>query len=340
MKQKKVIVALSGGVDSSVSAALLKRDGFDVVGVFMKCWAEGKKCTSTEDEKMARMSAVEIGIPFYSLDLIKEYRERVVEYMVEGYENGITPNPDVMCNKEIKFGLFFEKALNMGADFVATGHYAQIKNGKILAGRDLNKDQSYFLSMIDASVLTKVLFPIGGYTKPQVRALAKKFGLPTAERPDSQGLCFIGNVDFKDFLSDFIPESKGEIVDMEGRVVGSHPGVWFYTIGQRKGIRLSGGPWFVVEKNRKDNTLIVSTNEKDLYKKELQVTNLNWFEKDVSKNITARIRYRQKPAQCKVMKEKDGSLRLVFTTPQRAIAPGQAAVLYNGSEMLGGGIIQ
>ncbi|HEB13707.1 MAG TPA: tRNA 2-thiouridine(34) synthase MnmA, partial [candidate division CPR3 bacterium] len=191
MKQKKVIVALSGGVDSSVSAALLKRDGFDVVGVFMKCWVEGEKCTSTEDEKMARLAAVKIGIPFYSLDLIKDYRKRVVDYMLKGYEKGITPNPDVMCNKEIKFGLFYDKALAMGADYVATGHYAQVRNGKILAGKDSNKDQSYFLSMINASVLSKVLFPIGKYTKPQVRTMARKFGLPTAERPDSQGLCFI-----------------------------------------------------------------------------------------------------------------------------------------------------
>ncbi len=339
MKRKKVIVALSGGVDSSVAAALLKRGGFDVVGVFMKCWSKGEKCTSTEDEKMARLAAVKLGIPFYSLDLIKEYRKRVVEYMLEGYEKGITPNPDVMCNKEIKFGLFFEKAMKMGADFVATGHYAQIKNGKILTGKDSNKDQSYFLSMIDASVLSKVLFPVGEYTKPQVRAMAKKFGLPTADRPDSQGLCFIGNVDFHDFVKDFIAESKGEIVDMEGKVLGIHPGVWFYTIGQRKGIGLSGGPWFIVEKDRKSNALIVSKNEKDLYKKELQVTNLNWFNNNVPKQISARIRYRQTPASCRVIKEKDGSLRLVFKTPQRAIAPGQMAVLYKGSEMLGGGII-
>jgi len=208
-----------------------------------------------------------------------------------------------------------------------------------LAGKDLNKDQSYFLSMIDASVLAKVLFPVGAYTKPEVRRMAKKFGLPTADRPDSQGLCFIGNVNFQDFVKDFIAESKGKIVDMEGKVVGTHPGVWFYTIGQRKGIGLSGGPWFVVEKDRKSNTLVVSRNEKDLYQKELKVKDLNWFDSKVPKQVSARIRYRQTPASCSVIKEKDGSLRLVFKTPQRAIAPGQMAVLYNGTKMLGGGVI-
>lgn len=359
MNKKKVIVAMSGGVDSSVAAALLKRGGFDVVGVFMKCWSEGANCTSTEDEKMARLAAIKIGIPFYSFDLQKEYKEKIVEYMLNGYEKGITPNPDVMCNKEIKFGLFFEKAMEMGADFVATGHYARIRclqntpyashakptaspelrSRSILQARDKNKDQSYFLSMIDSKVLSKVLFPVGKYTKPEVRALARKFGLPTAERPDSQGLCFVGKVDFTNFLKQYLPEKEGEIVDIQGKILGTHPGTWFYTIGQRKGIGLSGGPYYVVQKDTAKNQLVVSKDEKDLYQKELEMTNCNWFSQDVPEKVSAQIRYRQTPVSCKVVKEGDG-FRLIFQTPQRAPAPGQMAVLYKGSEMLGGGIIQ
>src|SRR3990167_10686725 len=299
-KKKKVIVAMSGGVDSSVSAALLKKAGFDVIGIFMKCWSAddpmGENCTSSDDERMARLAAHKICIPIYSLNFIKEYKERVVNYMLEGYRKGITPNPDVMCNKHIKFGLFFEKAMRLGADFVATGHYARLsrkfpisssrvpKSRKqqketvhILAARDENKDQSYFLSMIDPAVLLNVMFPIGEYTKPQVRELAKKFGLPNAERKDSQGICFVGKVDFVEFLKQYIPPKKGDVVDTNGKVLGQHEGAFYYTIGQRKGLGLSGGPYFIIDKDVQKNTIVVSKNENDLLKKEVQIKHINWF---------------------------------------------------------------
>src|SRR3989338_7611787 len=194
-KKLKVFVGMSGGVDSSVAAALLERDGFDVVGVYMKCWQEGETCTSQDDERSARLAASHLGIPFYAWNFLKEYKERVVDYMLKGYSEGVTPNPDMMCNKEIKFGLFFEKARKLGASKVATGHYARIRGGRLLEGKDKNKDQSYFLSFIKLEVLSRVLFPVGEYTKPQVRKLARKFGLPNAERKDSQGICFVGKVD-------------------------------------------------------------------------------------------------------------------------------------------------
>jgi len=348
---KKVIIAMSGGVDSSVSAALLKRAGFSVTGMFIKCWDVsdpfGHDCTSTDDERMARLAAAKIGIPLYSLNLMKEYKERVVEYMVEGYKRGITPNPDVMCNKEIKFGLFFQKAMNLGADYVATGHYAQIERQgtgyQILAGKDKNKDQSYFLSFINLDLLPKILFPIGRYTKSQVRKLAQDFDLPNADRKDSQGVCFIGKINFAEFLKQYIPEKQGNIVDTKRVILGKHPGVWYYTIGQRKGLGLSDGPYFVVDKDLQKNLLIVSKDEADLEKNEVIVRNMNWF-LDMSNNlplkVTARIRYRQTPAPSTLEKSENGDYKLVFASPQRAITPGQLAVVYQGEQMIAGGVIQ
>lgn len=350
MKAKnRVIVAMSGGVDSSVSAALLKKAGFDVTGMFMKCWSAddpfGENCTSTDDERMARLAAIRIGIPFYSVNLVKEYKEKVVKYLLNGYKKGITPNPDVMCNKEIKFGLFFEKAMDLGADFVATGHYAQIvqkdKKYKILAGKDPNKDQSYFLSFINPKLLPKILFPIGEYKKTEVRKMAQKFGLPNAARKDSQGVCFVGKINFAEFLKQYIKTKPGKIVDLDGTVLGEHDGAYYYTIGQRKGIGLSGGPYYVVDTNLKKNLVIVSKDEKDLYKSEVKVKNLNWFSKPTKQGISASIRYRQSPAPGTFFIDKFGKGgKLVFNQPQRAITPGQLAVLYQGEQMLAGGIIE
>ncbi|OHA63331.1 MAG: tRNA 2-thiouridine(34) synthase MnmA [Candidatus Wildermuthbacteria bacterium RIFCSPHIGHO2_01_FULL_45_20] len=362
--KRKVFVAMSGGVDSSVSAALLKKAGFDVIGIFMKCWSAddpmGENCTSSDDERMARLAAHKIGIPFYSLNFIKEYKERVVNYMLEGYRKGITPNPDVMCNKHIKFGLFFEKAMRLGADFVATGHYARLsrkfpisssrvpKSRKqqketvhILAARDENKDQSYFLSMIDPAVLLNVMFPIGEYTKPQVRELAKKFGLPNAERKDSQGICFVGKVDFSDFLKHYIPPKKGEIHDMEGNVLGEHEGAVYYTIGQRKGLGLAGGPYFVVDKDVKRNIVEVSKDENDLLKSRVKISHINWFAKPKKfpANLHVKLRYRSPMAEA-VLEERAGEKHVLnFMNPQRAVTKGQFAALYDNNEMIGAGVI-
>ncbi|MCH7605153.1 tRNA 2-thiouridine(34) synthase MnmA [Patescibacteria group bacterium] len=382
-KHKKVIVAMSGGVDSSVSAALLKKAGFSVTGIFIKCWdasdsfgSSGAKqadcsaceprdgpsnapngtakpryaCTSGDDERMARLAAAKIGILFYCLNLVKEYKEKVIEYMLNGYKKGITPNPDVMCNKEIKFGLFFQKAMDLGAGYVATGHYAQIEapgagrgEYKILAGKDKNKDQSYFLGYINPEKLSKILFPVGGYMKSQVRKLAQDFDLPNAQRPDSQGICFIGKVDFVEFLKQYIAEKQGNIVDTKNNVLGKHPGIWYYTVGQRKGLGLSGGPYFVVYKNLKKNLLIVSKDEADLEKNEVIVRNMNWFldmSNNLPLNVTARTRYRQTPAPATLQRGENGGYKLVFASPQRAITPGQLAVVYQGDQMIAGGVIQ
>jgi len=340
---KKVFVGMSGGVDSSVAAALLKKAGFHVVGVYMKCWSAelSPSCTATDDERMARLAASHLGIPFYAWNFIDEYKKRVVDYMIEGYRNGITPNPDMMCNKEIKFGLFFDKAMALGADYVATGHYSRIKDDKIYAGKDTNKDQSYFLAFIKSEVLNRVLFPIGNYIKPEVREMARKFGLPNAERKDSQGICFVGEVNVVDFLKQYIKQKQGEIVDTQGRVLGTHEGVMYYTIGQRQGIGLARGPWYVVSKDLKNNRLVVSKDEGDLIKTEAVVRNVNWLSRadTFPVDLTVRLRYRHEGAKAKVEDMGNWTYRLQFTTPQRAVTPGQFAVFYFGEELLGGGVI-
>ncbi|MBI2113359.1 MAG: tRNA 2-thiouridine(34) synthase MnmA [Candidatus Wildermuthbacteria bacterium] len=350
-KKKKgtVFVALSGGVDSSVAAALLKRAGFGVVGVYMKCWTADdplyKGCTSLDDERSARLAASHLEIPFYSWNFIKEYKEKVVQYLINGYMEGATPNPDIMCNKEIKFGLFYEKAMKLGADFIATGHYARIRRysstSVILEGRDKNKDQSYFLSFIHPEVLSRVLFPIGEYTKPQVRELAKKFGLPNAERKDSQGICFIGKLDFSDFLAKHIPLEPGNIVDILGNVLGKHAGLGLYTIGQRKGIKLSGGPYFVVRKEYAANILVVSKNESDILCKNAKVKDVRWLSLQEPKDLDmeVRLRYRQKATPVRLEKTGDNSYALSFKDPQRAATPGQFAAFYQGEEMVGAGVL-
>lgn len=384
---RTVFVGMSGGVDSSVAAALLKKAGFDVVGVYMKCWVDGASCTTEDDERSARVAADHLGIPFYTWNFLAEYREKVVEYMLAGYRQGITPNPDMMCNKEIKFGLFFEKAMRLGADFVATGHYARIRrypfqriggspipaigdrllsrrenfhfvknqasrasegfSGKdigffaLMKGIDENKDQSYFLSFIKPEVLSRVLFPVGEFTKPKIREYAEKIGLPNAKRKDSQGICFVGKVEVGDFLRKYIKNEEGDIVDEHGKVLGKHDGAWFYTIGQRDGLGLSGGPYYVTGKDMEKNIVMVAREEDGIMQNEIFVKNMNWFKKPLENlfEAQAKFRYRQEDVPVLVVVQGDGSVKITAKTPQRAITPGQFAVLYDNDRVLGGGII-
>ena len=345
---KTVFVAMSGGVDSSVTAALLKKQGFDVTGVHIKCFnVDGCGEKDVED---ARRIAEQLNIPFYVFDLEKEYKERVVSYMVEGYRKGITPNPDVMCNKEIKFGLFFDKAIKLGADFVATGHYVKIKTlknvAKLYEAKDKNKDQSYFLWTLTQKQLKRCLFPMGNYKKSEIRRLAKKLGLLTAEKKDSQGICFLGKVTIKDFLKKYIPTKKGAILSATGKVMGEHDGSYFYTIGQRRGLSISGSknPLYIAGKNSKSNTITVVEGKENpaLYKKEIIIDNVNFIGLPDNKlvQVFARVRYRQPLAKANLYKLTAKKYKLIFIRPQKFIAPGQSAVFYGKNrELLGGGVI-
>ncbi len=358
--KKLIYVAMSGGVDSSVAAALLKKQGFDVVGVFMKPWSpyakasEGQSnyCVWKEDREDAMRAASALGIPFKTWDFSKEYKKSVTDYMIREYKAGITPNPDVMCNKEIKFGLFFDKAMKEGADFIATGHYVELKNGKLFAAKDKNKDQSYFLWTLKQNQLKRCLFPIGEYVKPEVRKMAKKFGLPNHDKKDSQGVCFIGPLEMKDFLQTKIKTKQGEIrlqrlnlkkssrFNLEdGSVVGMHDGIYYYTIGQRHGLNIGigDGPYYVVSKNIKKNIIYVG-DEKDLYSKKLKVQNVSWVGKEPKFPIRLDVRLRYRAGLKKAVLKKNGQLEL--KNPERAITSGQSAVFYKKGELLGGGIIK
>ena len=339
---------MSGGVDSSVAAALLKRQGdSDVVGIYMKCWQDGEYCTSERDAEDARLVAEKLDIPFYVFDFTREYREKVFEYMVREYAAGRTPNPDVFCNSEIKFGIFLEKCLALSADCIATGHYVKKASPVSLSKAvDKNKDQSYFLWRLNQAQLKHVLFPIGDYLKSEVREMAREFGLPTAEKKDSQGLCFVGNVSFDEFLRDFIPKNPGPIMTASGKKVGRHDGFSFYTIGQRNGIGIGGGtPYYVAAKEPATNTLIVAEGSKDegLFKKEIEVSDINWISNQpqgLPLECEARIRYRQPLQKCRIQFGSEAfKLGVVFDEPQRAVTPGQSAVFYKEGELLGGGII-
>ncbi len=355
-KNKKIFVAMSGGVDSSVAAALLKKDGYDVVGVFMKNWSDSsffkdkKMCPWEEDQKDAREVASILNIPFYTFNFEKEYKEKVVNYMIEGYKNGITPNPDIMCNKEIKFKLFLKKSLSLGADYIATGHYARIKKQKnefaLLAGKDKNKDQSYFLSSLGQFELSKTLFPIGEYEKTKIRELAEEAGFKNAKKKDSQGVCFVGEIDVFEFLKSQIKTHKGKIMTRDGRVVGEHQGVEFYTIGQRHGIGSPGGgvAYYVIEKDAKNNVLYVAEGDKDegLYKTSLFANQIHWISGNTPNpplKCQARIRYRQPLSECIIKEEGKDVLFVEFKNPQRAVAPGQSIVFYDDDKVLGSGII-
>lgn len=356
---------MSGGVDSSVTAALLKEQGYDVTGVFMKNWSDSSfykdttMCPWVTDQEDARKVAALLEIPFYTFDFEAQYREKVVEYMVEGYKAGITPNPDVMCNKEIKFGIFFDKATELGADMIATGHYARItesgkwnvESGKephstlysLLSGKDTNKDQSYFLYLLTQKQLSRTLFPLGEYTKPQVRELAKKHALPTAEKKDSQGVCFVGELDVFEFLKSRIPVHKGKIITTGGKEVGEHQGIEFYTIGQRHGIGSPGGgtPYYVTGKDAVKNILFVGegAEDKELYAKTLRAVQSHWITDIKPEKCRARIRYRQPLQECEVAYESDGTLVVTFAQTQRAVTPGQSIVFYDGDAVMGGAVI-
>ena len=349
---------MSGGVDSSVTAALLKKQGFDVIGVYMKNWSEDFDdygCTWAEDSEDARKVAQVLKIPFYVWNFEKEYHDKVVEYFLHEYAAGRTPNPDVMCNSEIKFKVFLDKALSLGADFVATGHYAQIEPNyslqtthyKLTKGLDPAKDQSYFLYTLKQEQLKKILFPIGHLKKTQVRELAKKFKLPNAAKKDSQGICFIGKINVIGFLKAHVKAKVGEIVTANGQILGQHDGLPYYTIGQREGMNLGGhGPYYVVSKNFASNRLVVTNDKQDkgLWKKKFTVSNLSWVDKPpklpFQTGVTIRYHHPEYAAQIEeTVNSKQKTVMVTFDQPQRAITEGQAAVFYSGDEVLGGGII-
>ena len=354
-KNKVVFVGLSGGVDSSVSAALLKEAGYDVCGVFIKVWQPEfwGGCTMKEDRLDAMRVCAKLNIPFYTLNLEKTYKKEVVDYMINEYKAGRTPNPDVMCNKFVKFGGFFDWAVKNGADYVATGHYARVKpkNSKfcLLAGQDNNKDQSYFLWTLTQKQLQKTFFPVGNINKPVVRKLAKKFGLNTAVKKDSQGLCFIGKIDMVDFLKEFIPVKKGKVLNEKGEIIGFHNGVYYYTIGQRHGFSITEKTnndkrYYILSKDIKNNIIIVSDKLTKIANKEnsrVSLNNINWIsaaEPDFRKEYTARIRYRQALEKCHF--EKVGEkIYINFNKAQKAVTSGQSVVFYDGKICLGGGII-
>ncbi len=358
-KKIKVVVAMSGGVDSSVAAALLKKAGFDVVGVMMKFWKDSSdkkgenRCCSVESENLARLVAKKIGIPFYVINVEKEFKKKVVDYFLAEYKKGNTPNPCVVCNKEIKFGLLIEKALKMGAEFLATGHYAQTKNGRLLKGKDAQKDQSYFLWQLNKEQLKRIIFPVGNYTKPEVRKLAEKFKLPTTQTPESQEVCFISQTT-NNFLKKYLKTDPGKIISAaqrsgaslaplgRGKKLGEHQGLWFYTIGQRRGLEIPQGPYYAVGKKFKENILVVSKDPKDLLQKEFIAGEVNWIfglHPEYSLNAEIKIRYKSTPAKAKISKNGKDSVKIIFSKPQSAITSGQSAVFYKGEELLGGGII-
>lgn len=345
---KKVYVGMSGGVDSSVTAALLKEQGYDVTGVYMKNWSQdlpGFVCPWKEDYQDAKRVAVQLDIPFKMYDFEKEYRQQVVDYMIDGYKAGITPNPDIMCNQEVKFKIFLETALQDGADMIATGHYSRVKDGKLLTGADTNKDQSYFLYRVSEDALLKTLMPVGEYEKPEVRELAKKFNLSTAEKKDSQGICFVGKVGIKEFLLAELGEQQyGAIVDEKGTTIGEHDGSIFYTIGQRHGLNVGGGlPYYVVGKDMDKNEVYVTTDLQDerLWRKTLKLTNMHWInERPDTANIKVRVRYRAPLVDIKNLRQIDEkNWELDLGEELRAITPGQSAVIYQGDQCLGGAIV-
>jgi tRNA-specific 2-thiouridylase len=350
---KTVIVGMSGGVDSSATAILVKLLGFKTIGMFMKNWEEidaDGVCTAEEDFHDVIKVCEEIDIPYYSVNFSEEYKNNVFNDFVAEYKMGHTPNPDILCNREIKFKVFFEKAKSFGADFLATGHYCQSLNEdghtKLVKGLDRNKDQTYFLYAIKEHVLKDVMFPIGHLPKPKVRAIAEKFNLITFDKKDSTGICFIGERNFKEFLSNYIKGQKGKFVNLDNeREMGTHDGMCFYTIGQRKGLGLGGpgGPWFVAKKDIDNNIVYVVEGEENpaLYADELVATEISWIGEGPSLPLKcmAKIRYRQADQECLIEKQGD-DLHIRFMKPQRAIAIRQSIVIYRGDICLGGAIIK
>ena len=353
-----IVVGMSGGVDSSVVAKLLKEQGQPIVGLFMKNWEEKDEngvCTSEKDFEDVKAVCTKIGIPYYSVNFAAEYLDRVFAHFLEEYKAGRTPNPDVLCNREIKFGPFLEYAKKLGAEKIATGHYAQVeeKDGEFYLKKavDQNKDQTYFLCQLNQYQLSQVVFPIGHLKKPELRALAEKYGLSTAGKKDSTGICFIGERKFKQFLQNYLPAKAGNIVDIKTKkVIGKHDGLMYYTIGQRKGLGIggcsvgTGEPWFVVEKNLDTNELYVAQGNDDcLYSVALESGVINWIPKRPKQKkfeCFAKFRYRQPEQKVTVEVRDDGSTLVTFAEKQRAITTGQYVVFYDENYCLGGGVIQ
>lgn len=353
-KKPKVFVGMSGGVDSSVSAALLKAQGFDVTGVFIKVWQpDWMECSWREDRLDAMRVAVHLGIPFVTIDLEKEYKKEVVDYMINEYRNGRTPNPDVMCNRYVKFGGFFDWAMTQGADYVATGHYAQIRKVgdgfELISGIDDGKDQSYFLWTLTQNELSKTLFPVGGIEKSETRRLAQKMNLPVAEKRDSQGLCFIGKVDIKEFLSHYIKSTRGDVLDEAGNVIGWHDGAVFLTLGERHGFfvaqkKSDEKPYYVIARDLEANTITVSRLSSggtlSIEKKEYVLDSTNWVgQKPVEeKKYHARLRHLGDTLACTVNISKKDKATIQFEEPC-VVAAGQSVVIYDGNVCMGGGIV-
>ena len=351
--QIRVVVGMSGGVDSSVAAYLLKQQGYDVIGIFMKNWDdtdENGVCTATEDYEDVIAVCNQIGIPYYAVNFEKQYWDKVFTYFLEEYKAGRTPNPDVMCNKEIKFKAFLEHAMNLGADYLATGHYARVedRDGEVvmLRGVDNNKDQTYFLNQLSQEQLKHVMFPIGNIEKSKVREIAAEAGLATAKKKDSTGICFIGERNFKEFLSQYLPAQPGNMETFDGEVKGRHDGLMYYTLGQRHGLGIGGDgePWFVLGKDLERNVLYVGQgfHHEKLYSEALTAVKMG-FTSDRPQpqkfSCTAKFRYRQTDSPVEVEMREDGTALITFAEPQRAITPGQAVVLYDGDVCLGGGTI-
>jgi len=349
----KIIVGISGGVDSAVTALLLKQEGHDVTGLFMKNWEEDDAdghCSAEDDLKMARAVCEAIGIPLKTVNFSTEYWDRVFSYFLAEYQAGRTPNPDVLCNKEIKFKAFLEHALTLGAECIATGHYARVRHDggqhRLLKACDTNKDQTYFLYLLGQKELARTLFPLGELTKPQVRTLAHEAGLPNFDRRDSTGICFIGERDFKSFLGRYLPAQPGEIRTLAGAPKGKHDGAMYYTIGQRHGLGIGGEgeAWYVVGKDVSHNILYVEQGEHHpaLYSEALIARQLHWIGADaprLPRKLHAKTRYRQPDQDC-CLTAQDNELRVEFDAAQRAITPGQSVVFYDGDECLGGGVIE
>ncbi len=351
--KKTVVVGMSGGVDSSVSALLLKEQGYNVIGLFMKNWEEKDEagvCLSAFDYEDVRQVCDQVDIPFYGVNFTENYRKLVFDQFIEDFKKGLTPNPDILCNREIKFKVFFEKAMELGADYLATGHYCQNilidHQPALVKGVDPNKDQTYFLYTLKSFLLQKVLFPVGHIEKKEVREIARKHGLATSEKKDSTGICFIGERNFRPFLSQYIAMQPGNFETLEGRVVGTHTGAAYYTLGQRKGMGIGGQgeAWFVVGKDMERRIVYVAqgSDHPALYCDDLVATDLTWVANEPPSlpfHCHAKVRYRQSDQPCVIDRIERDKAYVSFKQPQRAVTPGQSVVFYDGNNCLGGGVI-